>query len=109
MEDLEKVNVVLLLTEVLLEEEVDSRLEHERVVDGDVADVLLQTMDHQDVSALRSIELYSENVTTHHFVPARLTATGDGLIHHVVGDEEVGLKLYSSNTFQNTSISCLPL
>lgn len=43
VEELEKVDVVLLLTEVLLEEDVDGSLEHERVVDGDVADVLLRT------------------------------------------------------------------
>jgi len=42
VEKLEKINVVGLLSEVLLEEVVDGSLEHESVVDGDVRDSLLQ-------------------------------------------------------------------
>ena len=68
MEDLEEVNVARVLAEVLLEEEVDGALEHEGVVDGDV------------VHALDA-------------VPAGLTAAGDGLVHHVVRDEEERLEL----------------
>lgn len=41
-EELEKVDIVRLLTEVLLEEEVDGALEHKRVVDSNVADVGLE-------------------------------------------------------------------
>lgn len=41
MEEFEQVDVVFLLPEVLLEEVVDRRLEHERIVDSNVADVFL--------------------------------------------------------------------
>lgn len=41
-EELDEVDVVRLLAEVLLQEVVDSGLEHERVVDGNVADVGLE-------------------------------------------------------------------
>lgn len=41
MEEFEQVDVVFLLPEVLLEEVVDRSLEHECVVDGNVADVFL--------------------------------------------------------------------
>lgn len=41
MEEFEQVDVVFLLPEVLLEEVVDGSLEHERIVDGNVADVFL--------------------------------------------------------------------
>ena len=68
MEDLEEVDVVRLCAEVLLEEEVDRALEHERVVDCNVRDAL-------------------------DTVPARLPAAGDGLVHHVVRDEEERLQL----------------
>ena len=54
-------------SEVLLQQHVNSGLEHECVVDGD----------HPHFG---------------HFVPAGLSATGVGGIHHVVGDEEVGLE-----------------
>jgi hypothetical protein len=43
VEELEQVNVVGFASEVLLEEEVDGALEHERVVDGDVRDSVLHT------------------------------------------------------------------
>jgi hypothetical protein len=68
MEELEKIHVVLLATEVRLEEMVDRTLEEERVVDGDVP---------------------------HAFgtIPAGLTTSGDGLVHHVVGNEEESLEL----------------
>jgi len=42
MEKFNQVNIVLLLTEVLLEEVVDGSFEHERVVDGDVSDAFLR-------------------------------------------------------------------
>ena len=48
MEKLKKINVVGLLSEVLLEEVVDSSLEHESVVDGDVGDSLLQDASEED-------------------------------------------------------------
>jgi hypothetical protein len=42
-EELEKVDVVWLLSEVLLQEVVDSSLEHESVIDSDVADIGLSS------------------------------------------------------------------
>ena len=55
VEELEEVDVVLLLPEVLLEEVVDGGLEHEGVVDGDVADaVLFRARARQLVSSPRS-------------------------------------------------------
>ena len=68
MEDVEEIDVVRLGAEVLLEEEVNGALEHEGVVDRDV------------VHALDAI-------------PAGLAAAGDGLVHHVVRDEEERLEL----------------
>lgn len=68
MEELEEVHVVWLGAEVLLEEEVDRALEHERVVDHDVAHAL-------------------------DAVPARLAAARYRLVHHVVRHEEERLQL----------------
>lgn len=68
VEEFEKIAVVRILPEVLLEQIVNGSLEHERVVDGNVSDGL-------------------------DLVPARLTAASNGLIHHVVGHEKVCLKL----------------
>jgi hypothetical protein len=69
MEQLKQIHVVLFLSEVLLEEVVDGRFEHERVVDGDVANFL-------------------------DLVPTRLTSSRYRLVHHVVRDEEIGLQLF---------------
>lgn len=69
MEKFNKVDVVLLLAEVFLEEVVDGTFDQERVVDRDEAHFL-----------------FAE--------PARLAATGHTPVHDIVGDEEVGLKLY---------------
>ena len=38
MEELEKVNIIALLSKMTLDEVVNRRLEHERVVDGDESD-----------------------------------------------------------------------
>lgn len=40
---------------------------------------------------------------THNAVPARLTPAGDALVHHVVGDEEVGLELRAPETRTGTN------
>lgn len=67
VEELDHVNVGRVGTEVLLQQDVDGRLEHEGVVDGDHADVLLA-------------------------VPAGLASAGDAAVHDVVGHEEEGLE-----------------
>ena len=67
-EELEQVDVVRLLAEVLLQQIVDRGLEHERVVDRNVAD-------------------------TGHAVPTRLATAGDRGVHEVVRDEEEALEL----------------
>lgn len=68
MEEFKQVDIVTLGSEVFLQQEVDGAFEHESIVDGDVAD-------------------------TGDTVPTRLTTSSDRLVHHVVGDEEVGLEL----------------
>jgi len=83
-EELENVNVVRLLSEVLLEQVIDRCLEHERVVDGDVADVGLRVSTGQDCDGV-----------TYDAVPARVASAGDARIHHIVRNEEVGLQLPS--------------
>lgn len=67
VEELNKINVVGLLLEVVLEENVDGGLEHKGVVDGN----------HTNLGVL---------------VPARLTSAGDGAIHNIVSYQEVGLQ-----------------
>lgn len=37
------------------------------------------------------------NIVTHHSVPARLSSSGDALVHHVIGNQKVGLKLNERN------------
>ena len=59
MEELQKVNVVFLLTEVFLEEEIDSRFEEERVIDGDESNFLVAE-------------------------PAWLTTTGHARVHDII-------------------------
>jgi hypothetical protein len=44
MEQLQQIDIVRLLPKMLLEEEVDGTLEHESVVDGDVADTWLKVI-----------------------------------------------------------------
>jgi hypothetical protein len=75
MEELEDVGIVRLATQVRAEDVVNGGLQHERVVDGDVPNVI-------DAE------------------PAGLAAAGEGLVHHVVGDEEVGLELWEWTTGQ---------
>lgn len=68
VKEFQEIAVVRLRAEMNLEEVVDGGLEHESVVDGDVA-------------------------YTFDTVPARLATARHRLVHHVVGDEEVGLEL----------------
>ena len=63
VEELEKVNVIALLSKMILDEVVNRRLKHERVVYRDEPDFRV-------------------------LVPAWLPSTGDGSIHDIVGDEE---------------------
>jgi hypothetical protein len=94
VEELEEVDVVLLLAEVLFEEEVDSGLEHEGVIDGDVGDTLLKNGSTKDRKISQETNAaQSDILVTHDLVPAGLATTGDGLVHHVIGNEEVGLEL----------------
>ncbi|KAH3662392.1 hypothetical protein OGAPHI_005644 [Ogataea philodendri] len=67
MEQFQQVDVIGVLSEVFLEQHVQGTFEHERVVDGD----LIDTFDS---------------------VPAGLTSSGDRLVHHVIGNKEVGLQ-----------------
>jgi hypothetical protein len=85
-EELDDVNVIGLFPEVRLEQLVDSRLEHESVVDGNVA--------HSGLSQGDQHETFTPFFTpTYRFVPARLATSGDAGVHHVVRDEEVRLEL----------------
>ena len=68
VEELEEVNVIALLFEVILDEVVNRRLEHECVVYSDKSDIGV-------------------------LVPAGLPPTGDGRVHDVVGNEEERLQL----------------
>ena len=68
VEKLEEVNIIALLFEMTLDEVVNRRLEHERVVDGDDP--------HPRV-----------------LVPTWLPSAGDRSIHDIVGDEEERLQL----------------
>lgn len=85
-EELDNVNVVRFFPKVRLEQLVDSCLEHESVVDGNVAD-----------SGLRQCQLCNPRtlsfIRTYRFVPARLATSGDAGVHHVVRDEKVRLEL----------------
>lgn len=67
VEELNEVDVGGVRAEVLLEEGVDGRLQHEGIVDGNHANTVLA-------------------------VPARLTTAGDAAVHDIVGDEEEGLE-----------------
>lgn len=66
VEELEEVNIIALLSKMALDEVVNRRLEHERVVDGD----------ESDFSVL---------------IPARLPSAGDGRIHDIIRNKEVRL------------------
>ena len=66
MEQLEQPDIVGLFAEVLFEEEIDCCLEHESIVDGNIAN-------------------------TFHAVPAWLAASRDALVHHVVCYQEICL------------------
>ena len=63
VEELEKVDIIALLSKMTLNEMVNRRLEHERIVDCDEPDFRI-------------------------LVPARLPSAGDGRIHDIVGNEE---------------------
>lgn len=85
-EELDNVNVIRFFPKVRLEQLVDSCLEHESVVDGNVPD-----------SGLRQCQPYRPWTLsfrrTYRFVPARLATSGDAGVHHVVRDEKVRLEL----------------
>jgi hypothetical protein len=144
-EELEQVNVVWLRAEMLLEEVVNRGLEHERVVDGDVADGGLEIrecegmtgrtpaqqgsrpktiqrdfgegLENFEHSAMEVGEVEEQQMVgqkggrtahrvrrqspTHHLVPARLTAAGNALVHHIVRDEEVRLELGPGEQLQH--------
>jgi len=68
VKELEEVNIIALLSKMILDEVVNRRLEHERVVDSDEPDFGI-------------------------LVPAGLPPTGDGRIHDIVGNEEERLQL----------------
>lgn len=99
VEELEEVDVVRLLPEVLLQEVVDRRFEHEGVVDRNVADVVLRgggAGAHQSsgFGGVRAVEPGE----THDAVPARLASPRDTLVHHVICNEEVRLELRVHNS-----------
>lgn len=73
VEELDHVNVGGVRAEALLEDEVDTRLQHESVVDSDQTDTLVA-------------------------VPAGLATAGDGGVHHVVADQEESLEQLSHPT-----------
>ena len=63
VEELEKVNIIALLSEMTLDEVVNRRFEHERVVDSDEPDFRF-------------------------LIPARLSSTSEGSIHDIIGNEK---------------------
>jgi hypothetical protein len=67
MEQLQRINVPLLRSEIFLEENVDACLEHEGVVDSN----------HTDIG---------------HEVPARKSSAGFGRVHNIIADEEESLE-----------------
>jgi hypothetical protein len=69
VEQFHKLNVVVGLLEVLLQKDVDARLENEGIVDGN----------HTNTFAL---------------VPTRLSTTGNGSIHDIIRNQEEGLELF---------------
>lgn len=89
-EELDNVDVIGFFPEVRLEQLVNSRLEHESVVDGNVA--------HSGLSQGDQYVTFTPFFTpTHRFVPARLATSGDAGVHHVVRDEEVRLELHKGD------------
>ena len=91
---------------MLLEEVVDGSLEHERVVDRNVRDALLQDSNAHEKAGIVStglsddINIRREYVDgcTYDLVPTGLSPSGDGLVHHVVSDKEVRLQLFEADT-----------
>ena len=67
-EGIDGVEIVRLVAEVVVQQRVEARLEDDGIVDGGHADVVA-------------------------FVPTRLTSSGRRSVHHVVGNQEEGLKL----------------
>lgn len=45
---------------------------------------------------------------TYDAVPTRLTSTGDGLIHHVIRNEEIGLQLVPSPSSHHLTVWSAP-
>ena len=70
VKQLDEVDVGGVRAEVLLQNDIDSRLKHEGIVVGDHAHTVLA-------------------------VPAGLTTTGDGAVHHVITDQEESLEQFS--------------
>ena len=98
MEKFNQVNIVLLLTEVLLEEVVDGSFKHERIVDSDVSDAFLRS--EAEIWLEGQEKSRNEGEAAHDSVPTRLSSTSHTLIHHIISDEEVGLKLYERERLQ---------
>lgn len=67
VEQLEEVDVCRVRAEMLLEDNIDSGLEHKGIVDGNQTDTLLT-------------------------VPTGLATTSDGAVHHVITDQEESLQ-----------------
>jgi hypothetical protein len=86
VEELNKVDIVFLLSEMLLEEVVDGRFNHESIVDGDVSDFWL---DHQNGFEQRG------RMKTYYTVPTWLASPGNRVVADIVPDQETGLKLFA--------------
>ena len=98
MEKFNQVNIVLLLTEVLLEEVIDGSFKHERIVDSDVSDAFLRS--EAEIWLEGQEKSRNEGEAAHDSVPTRLSSTSHTLIHHIISDEEVSLKLYERQSLQ---------
>jgi hypothetical protein len=68
MKQFQQVNVIGFLAEVAFKEMVNGGFKHEGIVDGDISNTV-------------------------NAEPTGLSATSEGLVHDVIGDEEEGLKL----------------
>lgn len=67
VEELDNVDIGRVGAEALLQDEVDGRLEHEGIIDGDQVDTLMA-------------------------IPTGLAATGNGAVHKIIADEEESLE-----------------
>jgi hypothetical protein len=86
MEQFDEIDIIFLLPEMLLEQVVDGRFNHESIVDGDVSDFWLFISSHS--SQTREL--------AHHSVPTWLTSPGHGVVTDIVPDQETSLELYIS-------------